>query len=123
MKLSEAIEKTKLLKPNAFGDDAILLFINELEAQAQSEIMHVVPANIVQYSLPDDKSKTLLIPLPFDICYILWIAAKMDWENKEFESYNQNSMLFNNQYQDYMAWYQRNAEPDASTAIKITNFE
>ena len=39
MKLYEAIERVKAEKPNAYGDEVLVKWINQIEKLAQTEIM------------------------------------------------------------------------------------
>ena len=120
MKVIEAIEQVKRQKPNPFDDEALLDWINELEAQMQLEVLHRTGEDIIQYKWVEDNEKELLIPAPYDRCYISYCEAKIDFQNQEWASYNNTMMQHNSDYEEYKRWYMRENNPVAD--IKITNY-
>lgn len=123
MKLVEAIERAKAEKPNAYNDDTLAKWISQIEKTAQVEIMGVDPADVVEYSWKKDGDVELLITEPYSECYVHYLKAMIDYNNKEFSSYNYNSQMFNSTYQAFAAWYKRKYGTTAvRKATRIRNY-
>lgn len=51
--------------------------------------------------------RELLIPFPHDDVYLKWLGARIDYHNGEFERYNNAMVMFNVEYQSFLASYNR----------------
>jgi hypothetical protein len=103
MKLSECIEDVKQEKPNAFSDEKLTKFINELEAMVQ-EYLGVKSDDMIEYDISEDDEKDLLVPPPFDSMYKAWLKAKIDYSNEEYYSYANNQAQFESDYEEWQAY-------------------
>ena len=121
MTLSEAIEQVKMLKPNAYSEEALTAWLNQLEATVQSEVHDVAPENIVEFKWGEDGDEPLTICKPYDSAYVEWISAKIDFNNKEFNSYNNAVDVFNNTYDEYKKFWRRNHNPLDN--IRVRNYD
>lgn len=119
MTISEVIAKISKTKPHPFEDDTIISFINTLDQQVQSEVLRTAVADRVDYTWQNNGDTELLMPAPYDSCYLFYAAARIDFDTKEFESYNQNMVQFNNLYEEYKRWYKGQETTDT---IRIKNF-
>lgn len=103
MKLSEALEEVKKVKPNGFDDDTLTLFINKLEQNA-FETLRTPPWQRKRYKWSEDADVTLIIPPPYDTAYISWLKAQIDFNNEEHASYANNQAQFNIDYEEFEKW-------------------
>lgn len=103
---NKAIEIVDGLKPNSYGEEDKLRWINELEGMVQRLV--VQSGTITQLSYPEDMDKELLIRAPYDDVYTLFLEAKIDYYNKEITNYNNSAMMFEAQYNEYKKDYIRN---------------
>lgn len=103
MKLSEALEEVKKVKPNGFDDDTLTLFINKLEQNA-FETLRTPPWQRKRYKWSEDANVTLVIPPPYDAAYISWLKAQIDFNNEEHASYANNQAQFNIDYEEFEKW-------------------
>ena len=55
----------------------------------------------------------LLIEDIYANVYVDYLISKFDYANREYASYNNSALVFNNQYQSYTVWYRRNHKPRA----------
>lgn len=108
MKVREAIDMAKRMKPNAFGDETILRWLNECEGRVQVEIHQIAPENARIYTLPEDDMKVLLIQFPFDRLYWMYLIAMIDYANGEYNSYQNAMQKVNAALKEYHAWWMRN---------------
>ena len=111
MTLSEAIERVKTLKPNAYSEEALTIWLNQLEAMVQSEVHGVCPEDIVTYEWGMDGDRELTICKPYDNAYVEYLSAKIDFNNREYNSYNNSVEVFNNTYEEYRKYWRRMHNP------------
>ena len=102
---SKAIEIVDGLKLNSYSDEDKLRWINELEGMVQRLVIQA--DNITQLAYPEDLSKELLIPFPFDDVYTLFLEAKIDYYNREYGNYNNSAVMFEAQFNEYKKAYIR----------------
>lgn len=118
MKLSEALEEVKKVKPNGFDDDTLTLFINKLEQNA-FETLRTPLEQRKRYKWSEDADVTLVIPPPYDNAYISWLKAQIDFNNEEHASYANNQAQFNIDYEEFEKWVIRTG---AATPIPPKKF-
>jgi len=53
----------------------------------------------------------LLIDELYSNTYVDYLLSKYDLYSREINAYNNSALVFNNEYQNYCAWYRRNNEP------------
>lgn len=105
MKVCEAIEKVKERKPNAYDDHMLLDWLNEIEARVQRELMDTPPEGIFSYAITEHMENELLLPRPYDVLYISYIIAMIEFNQQEYDAYNNTSDLFNSQFADAQNYY------------------
>lgn len=119
MKLTEVIEKIRQTKPNPYSDDRLTDYINALEQQVQAEVFRTPIAEITNYRWKTNQDTVLLIPPPYDSTYPFYVAAMIDFNNGEFDSYNQNMVQFNTLYDEYKKFYKRS---EVTETVRFSNF-
>lgn len=102
---NKAIEIIDRLKPNSYSEEDKLRWINELDGMVQRLVIQ--SDEIKQYSYPEDMDTELLIPAPFENVYPLYLEAKIDYQNIEYEKYNNSALMFESQYSEYKKAYIR----------------
>lgn len=119
MTLDECVQRIQEDKPSAYDDERICAWVNELEAQMQSEVLGITDVSLMkQYDITKsaDREATLLIPMPFDQkTYIPYIEAQIDYADGEGDRYNNNVNIFNQYYNDFKAWYIEHNRPNKVT--------
>ena len=110
MRINRAIETVKKERPTLAGEDCFLLWLTTLDGRVQTDIFGLSPKETLKYTAEDIKNDAeLLIPSPYDVCYIHYLSAMIDVENGEFERYANDYELFNAAFDDYAKYCQRNA--------------
>lgn len=102
---NKAIEIIDRLRPNTYGDEDKLRWINELEGMVQRLVIQSDKVNELTY--PDDMDKKLIVPAPYDDVYTLFLEAKIDYYNREYGNYNNSAMMFRAQFDEYKKDYIR----------------
>lgn len=104
--MNSVIEYVDGVKPNVYSDDVKYKWINTLEGLISREVMG---EDAPEYALPDDADMPLLVSHPYDDVYSLYVAAMIDFHNREYNNYNNSVLMFTERLEAYKAWYiQRN---------------
>lgn len=113
MKLREAIERVDEIKPNAFSSAVKTDWINALEGRIAADVLLLAPAEIAQlrYAYPADQNTELLIDPPHDDIYTLWLAAKIDEANGEYNKYQNTMQIYNEHFGDFVRWFASTWDP------------
>ena len=111
MTVSELIAYVDSVKPNAFSDSDKLVWLNEIEARIQTEVMLRWQGEMEQYALPEDKDTELLLSPPHTEVYRYWLQAMIDFENGEYDKYQNTSGMFNTAWSAFVAWFAESYRP------------
>lgn len=111
MTVSELFAYVDHVKPNAFTDSDKLVWLNEIEARIQTEVMLRWQGEMEQYTLPEDKDTELLLSPPHTAVYRYWLQAMIDFENGEYDKYQNTSGMFNAAWSAFVAWFAENYRP------------
>jgi len=107
--INEVIERNDRVKPNAYSEQEKAGWLYRLDGRISSEIMHIEPP--VQYQYPENGDKALLVPEPYDVVYDYYVQAMIDYYNKEYNSYNNAMIMYNDAVQNYAKYYIRENQP------------
>lgn len=109
---NKVIEYVDGVKPNVYTDDDKYTWINKLEGIISTEVHDM--AEPVNYDMPADADKELLVPSPYDEVYALYIFAMIDFHNREYNNYNNSATMFSDTMEAYKKYYiQRHAHGTA----------
>lgn len=111
MTVSELIAYVDSVKPNAFSDSDKLVWLNEIEARIQTEVMLRWQGEMEQYTLPEDKDTELPLSPPHTAVYRYWLQAMIDFENGEYDKYQNTSGMFNTAWSAFVAWFAESYRP------------
>lgn len=116
MTIEQAIAKIDTLKPNTYTEMDKLEWLNELDGRIKAEIVdtHEDADEVVYFGYNEDtdlEMTTLIVPSPYDDIYIKWLESKIDYANAEYAKYNNTTTAFNNAYQAFERYYNRQHMP------------
>lgn len=111
MTIRTLLDYVQAVKPSSFTDEQMLVWINELEARVQLEVMQRWPGEVIQYSLPEDENAQLILTPPHDGCYRYYLQAMIDYENGEYNRYANTSQMFNAAWDDFVTWFAEKYRP------------
>lgn len=107
------------MKPgNPYDTDMKVQWLNELEGDIQSKLLHTAPQEIIQYTA-EDLDEELLIPVPYDKVYWMWVAAMIEFANGEYDKYQNTMQLVNDAYDKYAKWFHRKFHADVGGFLYI----
>ncbi len=112
-KIKDIIERVDENKPNAFSQKTKTAWLAELDGKLAADVflMNIVEARLLQYRYPDDLESELLVGFPHDTIYDLWLGAKIDYENGEYDKYQNSMEQFNAHYGNFVRWFAATYEP------------
>lgn len=107
MKISEAIAAADAVKPNAFEEETKFRWLNELEGALALQVFLMAPAEAEQlrYSYPEDLDTVMLVDPPYDQIYPLYLQAKIDAANGEYNQYANTMSIYNAAYAEFVGWF------------------
>lgn len=119
MTANKAIERIDRLKPNAYGEEDKFSWLSDLEGMIQRTVFQRNEDEIVKMAYPDDMDKELLVPFPYEEIYPMYLAAQIDYENREYANYNNAAMNFNDRFSEYKKLYIMEHMPNSAGGFKL----
>lgn len=101
--MNTVIEELGGLKPNVVPDETKMKWIANLDGLISVQVH--MDAEPIQYKLPNDADKALLVGAPFDDIYVLYCSAMVDFYNREYNNYNFSVSVFNDRLEAYRAYH------------------
>ena len=112
--LKEVIDEVAALDgnaPNAFDNDTLTRWINEVEGRVQSDVFQWAPVEFRQYSYEADQDTRLLVDPPHDKLYYAYLTARIHFANGEYERSQNTMQLFNQFWSEFVRWFARSYRP------------
>lgn len=117
MKISDLLDYVDEIMHNVFSVKTKLRWINQLEAEVQTEVLLLTAEGITQYT-EDDFSAELLVPAPHDQIYqnyLMWQIALAQGEDRA----NNLAEQFNRVWYAYLRFAKETINPGAGIADKV----
>ena len=111
MTIQEAITYANAVKPNAFDNDTLTRWLNEVEGMVQTQALLLRTEAIITYTYEKDANTTMLVRPPHDKLYPAYLEARIDFANGEYERCPNTMQLFNSFFKEFMRWYAANYNP------------
>lgn len=121
MKLAELINEVNNEKPNAFQQETLTAYVNEIEASVQ-EYLGYEPEEIIKYDWEKDGGKELIVQPPFNVLYKAFLKARIDYANEEYQSYANNQAQFNSDFEEWKAWAMRTGAVRSDEPLYFKNW-
>jgi hypothetical protein len=115
MRIIDAIGRINRLKPNAYAIQDKVWWLSTLDGRIKKDIIdtHEGGEDVIftGYSEDGDTAIDLLVPAPYDILYVYWLEAQIDYANGEYSKYSNSMTMFNEAYSAFEKYYNRNHMP------------
>jgi hypothetical protein len=111
MTIKQTIDAVNDIKPHAFNNDTLTMWLNEVEGMVQTDVMLVSSFDVISYDYNNNKDTELLVKAPHSKIYVYYLAAMIDFANNEYDKYQNTMEAFNKFFSDYMRWYSLNVNP------------
>jgi len=107
VKVSDVIEWVDEVKPNAFSDAVKVQWLSALDGRIAADVLLFAPEEVerLPYVYPGDMDRELLVAPPHDDIYSLWLQARVDEANGEYDRYQNSSQIFNAHYSKFVRWF------------------
>lgn len=106
--LASVLDEVNTKKVNPYNEEQLTAWLNKFESQVQLEVYKTNIEELVRYDAAIDMGKELIIPEPFTDAYVYYLYSKIDAENGEIESHNNNEALFQTAYGQFLYWFNHN---------------
>ncbi len=112
MTIQEAVAMADELKPNAFSTATKIAWLNALEGRIALCVFLMSEADAEQlHYTADDLTRTLLVKPPYDDIYELWLEAKIDYANGEYDKYQNTMAEYNAHYGEFVRYFAERYAP------------
>ena len=115
MTIMDALYRIDELKPNSYTQTEKIKWLSSLDGVIKSEIIdtHEGGEDIAfsGYTENEDLTTVLLVPYPYDVIYLRWLEAQIDYNNGEIAKYNNSLIAYNDAYDLYQKYYNRTHMP------------
>ena len=115
MTIMDALYRIDELKPNSYSQPEKIKWLSSLDGVIKSEIIdtHEGGEGIEFSGYTEDASlnTVLLVPAPYDVIYLKWLEAQIDYTNGEIGKYNNSIVAYNDAYDLYQRHYNRTHMP------------
>ena len=125
MTLKECIDRVDAVKPNQYGIEQKVAWLSYLDGIIKNDLIdtHEMPDGWEEFEFeaydPDNLTKGLLAPAPYDELYVAYIKMRIDEENGETARYNNSASMFNKYYEDFAKAWNKQFMPKYNGKIKI----
>lgn len=115
MTIMEAIYGVDAVKPNSYSQTDKIKWLSTLDGVIKSEIIDTheggEDVSFSGYNETTELTTTLLVPAPYDIVYIRWLEAQIDYANGEYGRYNNTLTAYNDACTLFVRYYNRTHMP------------
>jgi hypothetical protein len=118
MKVREAIDRVDSLKHNTYSNVEKVEWLSLIDGIIKDEIIdtHEDGEDVVFEGYTEkDMDKELLVKAPYDVLYIRWLEAQIDYYNGEIARYNNSMMMYQTAYDTFDRYYNRTHMPKGQT--------
>lgn len=111
MTIQEVITEADRLNPNVIDEGVKIKWLNDIENTIYNEI--VLPREgsdrieKPDITIDSDYSHELIADTPYGRLYVEYLLSRIDYANREYDSYNNMVQQFNESYKEFAAYYNR----------------
>jgi hypothetical protein len=118
MTVREAIDRIDGLKHNTYTNGEKVGWLSLIDGIIKDQIIdtHESDEEIYFYGYTENDMETeLLVEAPYDVLYLRWLEAQIDYYNGEIARYNNSMMMYQTAYDTYDRFYNRTHMPKGQT--------
>jgi len=102
MSLEELFAYVGDVKPHAFSETVLTMWLNEIETRLQREVLLLDPVELMAYRWPEDRKTVLLLDPPHDAIYRHYLEAMIDYANGEYSKYQNTMEMCNDRWDAFV---------------------
>ena len=122
MKIRDVLDYVIELQEPAFSETVLLRWLNQVEAEIQTEVLLLAVDGIVQYSAEDLKAESnteLIVPAPFSKLYEDYLLWRIALGQGEAERANNLETIYHNSYLAYVRFVCGTIDPSSGKAEQM----
>lgn len=122
MKIRDVLDYVIELQEPAFSETVLLRWLNQVEAEIQTEVLLLAVDGIVQYSAEDLKAESnteLIVPAPFSKLYEDYLLWRIALGQGEAERANNLETIYHNSYLAYVRFVCGTIDPGSGNAEQM----
>lgn len=122
MTIQTLLNKVNEEKPNSFGTERLISFINEIEVEVAEQLAYDENEIPVYTNTAEDMNKMLIAPAPYDRLYVSYVKSMVDYANEEYGSYQNNAAQHTQDFRDFVDWVVREGKAyESVTPTRLRN--
>lgn len=115
MTIIEAITQADETNKNAYSRKQKLVWLSRAEALVRHEVIDAHEGGEYVYFWGCDENPdldtVLIMPKPYDECYIHYLQAQVYYANEEIDRYNRAMAMFSALFDSFRSYYKKNHTP------------
>lgn len=115
MTINAAIGQINALRPNKYTREEKIAWLSHLDGMIKLQLMENYEDSedvyFDGYDGDTDGETELIVPPPFDMLYIRWLEAQIDYANSEYKAYNNSVAAYTEAYDTFAKYYHRTHMP------------
>ena len=119
MKVREAIDRIDSLKHNTYTNREKVDWLSTLDGIIKDQIIDTHEGDefvsFAGYNDTEDMETEMLVHAPYDVLYVRWLEAQIDYYNGEIARYNNSMMMYQAAFDAYQRYYNRTHMPKGQT--------
>lgn len=107
MKIRDVFDYVIELMEPAFSENILLRWLNQVEAEVQTEVLLIPISEITQYKKEDTTEETtteLIVPQPYDKLYAEYLIWRIELAQGEAERANNQKEVYEKAYLSYVRY-------------------
>ena len=116
MTINEVLDTLEIIKPHGFPRKLLVSELQRLDGRVAAELMPSGTAMSVYDA--ENGDALLMVPEPYDLMYLHYCCARVDFWNGEIERYNSDVTMFSEVWNAYAAWVMRSGKGTSGTGGK-----
>lgn len=109
MTIAQAVAQTESMRGQQYSQEQLIRWLSVLDGRIFIEILKThEDCELETFEGYDENTKLdteLLVPYPYDMIYIHWLEANIDYANREYDKYNNSISMYNTDYSAYANFY------------------
>ncbi len=123
MTLMEAITQADETNKNPYSRKQKVVWLSRVEAMVKKDVIDAHEGSehisFQSYDEHTDLKTVLIMPQPYDECYIHYLQAQVYYANEEIDRYNRAMTMFNALFDDFKSHYKKNHTPKGSGRFRF----
>lgn len=119
MKVIEAIDRIDSLKHNTYTNREKVDWLSTLDGIIKDQIIDTHEGgddvDFKGYNDTEHMETEMIAKAPYDVLYVRWLEAQIDYYNGEIARYNNSMMMYQAAFDDYQRYYNRTHMPKGQT--------